>query len=80
MPLLELAGRSITYRIGRGKSRNYVYLRFRPDLTLDILLPMRKVDISGVIRKKETKMDTKEVRRLGEKQKSVRRWKIDVPR
>lgn len=52
MPILELQGRQITYTVVKGKSRRYVYFKFRPDRTLEIHLPQGKVDLDAVLRKK----------------------------
>lgn len=39
MPALEIGGRRIEYLVLRGTSRRYTYFRFRPDLTLEVVLP-----------------------------------------
>lgn len=39
MPAFELRGRRIEYEVVRGTSRRYTYFRFRPDLTLEVILP-----------------------------------------
>ncbi len=39
MPALEIGGKHIEYLVRRGTSRRYTYFRFRPDLTLEVVLP-----------------------------------------
>jgi len=39
VPFFEIGGRRIEYVVMQGKSRRYTYLRFRADLTLEIVLP-----------------------------------------
>ena len=39
MPALEIGGKRIEYLVLRGTSRRYTYFRFRPDLTLEVVLP-----------------------------------------
>lgn len=39
MPAFELGGRRIEYHLVRGTSRRYTYFRFRPDLSLEVVLP-----------------------------------------
>lgn len=39
MPALDIGGRRIQYEVVRGTSRRYTYFRFRPDLTLEVVLP-----------------------------------------
>ena len=51
MPSLYLGSRRIDYAIVRGNSRRYTYFRFRPDLTLEVILPRgRVVDIEKALR------------------------------
>lgn len=51
MPSLDLGLRRIEYAIIRGTSRRYTYFRFRPDLTLEVVLPRgRPVDVEKVIK------------------------------
>ncbi|MDA4118583.1 MAG: M48 family metallopeptidase [Thaumarchaeota archaeon] len=51
MPVLEIAGRRIDYVVTRGRSRRYTYFRFRPDMTLEVVLPRgMRVDPSATIR------------------------------
>ena len=55
MPALEIGGRRIEYLVLKGTSRRYTYFRFRPDLTLEIVLPRgRTGDIgSAITRRRE---------------------------
>jgi predicted metal-dependent hydrolase len=39
LPAFELGGRRINYEVIRGNSRRFTYFRFRPDLTLEVVLP-----------------------------------------
>jgi predicted metal-dependent hydrolase len=51
MPSLEVGHRRIEYSVLKGASRRYVYLRFRPDLTLEVVLPRgSRVDPEAEIR------------------------------
>jgi predicted metal-dependent hydrolase len=51
MPSLEVGHRRIEYSVLKGVSRRYTYFRFRPDLTLEVILPKgRKVDPEAEIR------------------------------
>lgn len=51
MPFIELGPRRIEYAVLRGASRRYTYLRFRPDMTLEVILPSgRRVDPEKEIR------------------------------
>jgi len=44
--LLDLGSRRIEYSIVRGNSRRYTYFHFRPDLTLEVVIPRgRGVDV-----------------------------------
>ena len=47
MPALEIAGRRIEYTVLRGTSRRYTYFRFRPDLTLEVILPRGRLGDAG---------------------------------
>lgn len=50
MPALEIGGKRIEYLVLRGASRRYTYFRFRPDLTLEVVLPRgRPGDASSAI-------------------------------
>jgi predicted metal-dependent hydrolase len=51
MPSLEVGNRRIEYSVLKGASRRYTYFRFRPDMTLEVILPRgRKVDPEAEIR------------------------------
>jgi len=51
MPSLEVGHRRIEYLVLKGASRRYTYFRFRPDLTLEVILPRgRRVDPEAEIR------------------------------
>lgn len=51
MPSLYLGPRRIDYAVVRGTSRRYTYFRFRPDLTLEVILPRgRVVDVEKALR------------------------------
>jgi len=51
MPSLEVGNRRIEYSVLKGASRRYTYFRFRPDLTLEVILPRgRRVDPEAEIR------------------------------
>lgn len=43
MPSLDLGPSRIEYTIIKGTSRRYTYIRFRPDLTLEVVLPRGRV-------------------------------------
>ena len=50
MPALEIGGKRIEYLVLRGTSRRYTYFRFRPDLTLEVVLPRGRLgDASSAI-------------------------------
>ncbi len=54
MPTLWLGERQIRYTVLPGKSRKYTYLRFRSDLTLEIISPSGgKFSLDSLLRKKE---------------------------
>jgi predicted metal-dependent hydrolase len=44
---LEIGGRRIEYKVLRGTSRRYTYFRFRPDLTLEVVLPRGRLGDAG---------------------------------
>ena len=47
---MEIGGKRIEYLVLRGASRRYTYFRFRPDLTLEVVLPRgRHGDASSAI-------------------------------
>jgi predicted metal-dependent hydrolase len=51
LPSLYLGPRRIDYAVVRGTSRRYTYFRFRPDLTLEVILPRgRVVDVEKALR------------------------------
>jgi predicted metal-dependent hydrolase len=51
LPTIELGEHRIEYSIIKGRSRHYTYFRFRPDRTLEIVLPRgRTGDLESVIR------------------------------
>jgi predicted metal-dependent hydrolase len=51
VPTIELAPYLIEYTLSQGKSRRYTYLRFRSDMTLEVVLPRgRKVNPESEIR------------------------------
>ena len=53
MPSIELGRGRIDYTVVRGASRRYTYFRFRPDLTLEVVLPRgRSVDVEEEIEEK----------------------------
>ena len=53
MPSIELGRGRIGYTVVKGASRRYTYFRFRPDLTLEVVLPRgRSVDVEDAIKKK----------------------------
>ena len=47
MPALEIGGKRIEYLVLRGTSRRYTYFRFRPDLTLEVVLPRGRMGDAG---------------------------------
>jgi predicted metal-dependent hydrolase len=51
MPSLEVGHGRIEYSVLKGGSRRYTYFRFRPDMTLEVILPRgRRVDPEAEIR------------------------------
>ncbi len=53
MPSIELGRGRIDYTVVKGASRRYTYFRFRPDMTLEVVLPRRRsVDVEGAIEEK----------------------------
>jgi predicted metal-dependent hydrolase len=51
VPVLEIGGRRIPYVVTQGTSRRYTYFRFRPDSTLEVVLPRGfRVDAGATIR------------------------------
>lgn len=54
MPALEIGGKRIEYLVLRGASRRYTYFRFRPDLTLEVVLPRGRLgDASTAISQRQ---------------------------
>ncbi len=54
MPTLSLGGKQIQYTVIQGRSRKYTYLRFRSDLTLEIISPSRgRFSLDSLLREKE---------------------------
>jgi len=54
LPAFDLGGRRIEYTVLRGTSRRYTYFRFRPDLTLEVVVPRGGVrDIGATIGQKK---------------------------
>ena len=54
MPTLSLGGKEIRYTVLRGRSPKYTYLRFRPDLTLEIISPSRgRFSLDSLLREKQ---------------------------
>ena len=50
MPVLDLGKRTIGYSVVRGNSRRYTYFRFKPDMTLEVVLPRgRSVDVDRLL-------------------------------
>lgn len=50
MPSFDLGLTQIQYVLVKGNSRRYTYFRFRPDLTLEVILPRGKtIDVEKVI-------------------------------
>jgi len=47
LPALEIGGKRIEYLVLRGTSRRYTYFRFRPDLTLEVVLPRGRMGDAG---------------------------------
>ena len=51
MPSLYLGAKRIDYSVVKGTSRRYTYFRFRPDMTLEVILPRgRVVDVEKALR------------------------------
>ncbi len=44
---MEIGGKRIEYQVLRGTSRRYTYFRFRPDLTLEVVLPRGRLGDAG---------------------------------
>ena len=55
MPFVDLGNRRIEYSVVKGTSRRYTYFRFKPDLTLEVVLPRRRqVDVEKALREKSS--------------------------
>jgi predicted metal-dependent hydrolase len=53
MPYIDLGKQRIEYSVVKGTSRSYTYFRFRPDLTLEVVVPRgRPVDVKRAITQK----------------------------
>ena len=53
LPSLDLESRKVEYSVVRGEGRRYTYFRFRPDLTLEVVVPRgRNVDPERAIKEK----------------------------
>jgi predicted metal-dependent hydrolase len=54
VPALEIGGKRIEYLVRRGASRRYTYFRFRPDFTLEVVLPRGRLgDASTAISQRQ---------------------------
>jgi predicted metal-dependent hydrolase len=50
---IQIDGRQINYHIRAGKSVKYTYLKFTPDLELDVVLPHESdIDVEALLKKK----------------------------
>ena len=55
MPSLDLGSNRVEYSVVKGTSRRYTYFRFKPDLTLEVIIPRgRHVDIEKALRDKSS--------------------------
>ena len=53
MPSLDLGPQKVKYQVVKGNSRRYTYLRFRSDMTLEVVLPRGvHVDVERTIRER----------------------------
>lgn len=53
MPFFDLGAKKLEYSVVKGASRRYTYFRFRPDLTLEVILPRgTRVDVEKAIRER----------------------------
>jgi predicted metal-dependent hydrolase len=53
LPFVEIGKTGIEYSVVKGTSRTYTYFRFRPDLTLEVILPRgKRVNIEEELREK----------------------------
>jgi predicted metal-dependent hydrolase len=54
VPTVSIGTREIPYTVVRGAGRRYTYLRFRPDMTLEVVVPSgRAVDVKSILRERE---------------------------
>ncbi len=54
MPSITIGSRRINYALVRGTGRRYTYLRFRPDMTLEIVVPRGlNVDVAQMLLERE---------------------------
>ena len=66
MPYVDLGHSRLPYVVVRGSSRRYTYFRFRPDSTLEVVVPRgMRVDVEGAIRAKLPWI-SRQSRRMGE--------------
>ncbi len=57
MPSVDLGPGRVEYSVVRGTSRRYTYFRFRPDLTLEVIIPRgRLVDVEKEIRSNSSRL------------------------
>lgn len=55
LPTLDIGGRVIQYDVLRGTGRRYTYFHFRPDLTLEVVVPRgRPVDVLTAVKEKSS--------------------------
>jgi predicted metal-dependent hydrolase len=55
VPAILIGDKRIEYLVTQGTSRRYTYFRFRPDRTLEIVIPRgRRVDLDSAIRNRRT--------------------------
>lgn len=53
MPFFDLGAKKLEYSVVKGASRRFTYFRFRPDLTLEVILPRgTRVDVEKAIRER----------------------------
>ena len=54
MGSIQIDGRQINYHVKAGKSVKYTYLKFTPDLELDVVLPHKSdIDVEALLEKKQ---------------------------
>jgi len=55
LPVISIGAHRVEYAVKVGTSRRYTYFRFRPDRTLEIVVPRgRRVDIDSTIRGRQS--------------------------